>query len=196
MTSSRLPPSHKEECNSDTEVNQSKSRDIKRRCEDYFDFAPVGYFTFDRTGVILDVNSAGAQLLGANQDNVLNQPFSAFISADSQPIFDSHRRQLFESRQKRTCDVRLLAADKPSRWVQLESVAVRRRGKIRDQFRSVVNEITHRKEAEEALLKACDDLAQRVAERSAELEKINAKLRRQIAESECTDPRYQWQWNG
>jgi len=184
MTASRLPPPHKEKGNSGKEVNQSRSRNIKRRYADYFDFAPVGYFTFDRTGVILDVNSAGALLLGANRDSLLNQTFSAFISPDSQPVFDSHRRQLFESRQKLICDVRLLTGNRPSRWIQLESVAVRSRREKKDQFRSVIKEITPRKEAEEALLKACDDLAQRVAERSAELEKINSKLRQQIAECE------------
>lgn len=187
MTASQLPPSHEDKNNSDNEANQSKSRDFKRRYADYFDFAPVGYFTFDRAGVILNVNSTGALLLGTNRDSLLRKPFSAFISPDSQPFFDSHSRLLFETRQKQTCDVRLLAGNKPSHWVQLESLAVGKRGEKQDRFRSVIKEITHHKEAQEALLNARDELAQRVVERTAELEKINAKLRRQVLECEYAE---------
>ncbi|UCD77756.1 MAG: PAS domain S-box protein [Desulfobacterales bacterium] len=183
MTESRFP-SHKNNNHSDDEPDQLKSRHFKRRYADYFDFAPVGHFTFDRAGVILNVNSAGALLLGTDRESLLNKPFSAFISHDSQPVFDSHHRLLFETRQIQTCDVRLLSKNRPSPWVQLESVPVRCRGAKQDHFRSVIKEITRRKEAEAALLKTREELAQRVAERTAELEKINAKLRQQIVECE------------
>ena len=124
MTASKLPPSHKDKNNSSDDADQSKSRGFKRRYTDYFDFAPVGYFTFDRAGVILNVNSSGALLLGTNRDSLLRKDFSAFISPDSQPVFDSHSRLLFETRQKQTCDIRLFAGNKASHWVQLESVAL------------------------------------------------------------------------
>jgi PAS domain S-box-containing protein len=187
MTASRLPPLQKDKSNSDNKANQSRSRDVRRRYADDFDFAPIGYFTFDRTGVILNVNSAGALLLGTDRDNLLKKPFSAFISSDSQPVFDSHCRLLFKTRQIQTCDVRLLDKNKPSAWLQLESAAVRNRGIKQDQFRSVIIEITHRKKAEEALLKTREELAHRLAERTAELEKINAKLRQQIVECEYAE---------
>ena len=187
MTASQLPPPHEDKNNSDNEANQSKSRNFKRRYADYFDFAPVGYFTFDRAGVILDVNSTGALLLETDRDSLLSKPFSAYITPDSQPVFDSHSRLIFETRQKQTCDLRLASERKPSPWVQLESAAIHDAGENRDQFRSVIKEITHRKEAEEALLKVRGELLQRVAERTAQLKKINKKLRRQIADCEYTE---------
>jgi PAS domain S-box-containing protein len=187
MTVSQLPPPHEDKNNSGDEANQPKSRDLKRRYADYFDFAPVGYFTFDRGGNILDVNSTGALLLGTDRDNLLGKPLSAYITPDSKPVFDSHHRLLFETRQKQTCDVRLVSKRKPLPWVQLESVVVRAASKNRDQFRSVIKEITHRKAAEEALLEVRRELSERVAERTAELEKTNRKLRRQIAECEYAE---------
>ena len=45
-----------------------------------YDFAPVGYFTFDAHGVIREVNLAGAQLLGIERGLLLNRPFSSFIA--------------------------------------------------------------------------------------------------------------------
>jgi PAS domain S-box-containing protein len=187
MTARQLSPPHEDKNNSGHEMNQSQRRDIKRRYSDYFDFAPVGYFTFDRTGVIVDVNYTGALLLKTDRGSLLDQGFFAFITPDSKKVFDSHCRLLFETRQKQTCDVRLVSKRKPLPWVQLESVALQDAGENRDQFRSVIHDITHRKETEEALLKVRRELLQRVAERTSELKKINQKLRRQIAECEYAE---------
>ena len=49
-------------------------------------------------------------------------------------------------------------------------------------FNTVVQEITERKRAEEALQKAHDQLGRRVQERTAELEKVNVALRTEISE--------------
>jgi PAS domain S-box-containing protein len=94
---------------------------------------------------------------------------------------------ILESREKHTCDLRLPADTEPAPWIQLESLAVPGGKKKQDRFLAVVNEITHRKEMEEALHKIRRELSRRIAERTAELEEINEKLRRQIAECENTE---------
>jgi PAS domain S-box-containing protein len=124
----------------------------RRRYTDFFDFAPVGYFTFNRDGLILDVNPTGAFLLGADKPNLLNQHFSHFISPDSHIIFERHRRLLFDTRQKQTCDVKLMNGHKKTHWVQLESVAVENSQRDKEQFRTVIKEVTRRKQREDALL--------------------------------------------
>jgi PAS domain S-box-containing protein len=115
---------------------------------------------------------------------MLSQPFSEFIAADSLGIFQSHSQRLFESRKKQTCDVKLLNGNGRSHWVQLESVAVQNGNGDLDQFRTVINEITDRKLAEDEMRKARDELEQKVFERTAELEKINEQLRTQVFECE------------
>ena len=37
-----------------------------------YDFAPVGYFTLDKNGVILEVNLTGATLMGIERSQLLN----------------------------------------------------------------------------------------------------------------------------
>jgi len=186
MTEGKLPPK-KDHPNSDNRVDRPESRSFKRRYSDYFEFAPVGYFTFDCSGVILNVNPNGALLLGSDRDRLLHQSFTAFIAPDSRHIFESHSRRLFESRQKQICDVKLLNGNGHSHWVQLESVAVPNGNGDLDQFRTVINKITDRKLAEETLRKARDDLEQKVFERTADLEKINEQLRAQISECEYAE---------
>ncbi len=48
------------------EVEESRSRYM-----DLYDFAPVGYFTLDNKGVILEANLTGAELLGIERGLLL-----------------------------------------------------------------------------------------------------------------------------
>ena len=173
--------------NSDKEATGRDFKNLRRRYSDYFGFVPIGYFTFDRSGVILNVNPGGARLLGTDRDNMLHQPFSAFIAPDSQEVFDSHNRRLFESRKKQACDVKLLNGNGRSTWVQLESAVGQFNDGDIDQIYTVINDISDRKLAEEVLKKSRDELKQKVLERTTEVEKINEQLRAQIFECESAE---------
>jgi PAS domain S-box-containing protein len=183
MTANKIPPKNDIQA-SQAETKGSESETFRRRYEDFFEFAPIGCFTFDPSGVILNVNPTGAVLLGTDRQKLLGQPFSAFISPDSIEVFDSHSRRLFKTRGKQTCDVKLFNGSGQLHWIQIESTAVRNSGGHQAQFRSVIKEITDRKLKEEALRQAHAELEQRVLERTAELEKINGQLRKQITECE------------
>ena len=54
----------------------------RNKFAELYDFAPVGYFTFDSHGVILEVNLTGAQLLGIERRLLANKPFTRFIPAE------------------------------------------------------------------------------------------------------------------
>ena len=186
MTQGRLPPKNDNQ-KSGNKNNFTALKSYRRRYSDCFEFAPVGYFTFDRSGVILNVNPAGALLLGTDRNQLMRQPMAAFIAPDSRDAFESHTRGLFKSRQKQSCDLKLLNGNGLSHWVQLESVAIPNGKGDVAQVRSVINEITKRKLAEDELRKARDDLERRVFERTAELEKINEQLRSQVFECKNTE---------
>ncbi len=59
------------------EIDASRSRYV-----DIYDFAPVGYFTLDEKGVILEANLTGAKLLGTERQRLLKVPFSRFIISE------------------------------------------------------------------------------------------------------------------
>ncbi len=46
---------------------------------DLYDFAPVGYLTLDRKGVIVDGNLMACKLLGTDRNDLLGTPFTRFI---------------------------------------------------------------------------------------------------------------------
>jgi PAS domain S-box-containing protein len=165
----------------------ASSRRIGRRYSDFFNFAPVGYFTFNRDGLILDVNPNGALILGIDKSSLLNRPFSNFLAQDSKKIFEQHSHKLFDTNQQKKCDLGLLSGNRKVRWIQLESVVVQNGGDDPERFRAVIKEVTARVQREEALRKKRDALAHRVATRTAELEEANEKLRRQVYECELAE---------
>ena len=60
------------------QVELAESRD---RYFDLYDFAPVGYFTLDEKGLILEVNLAGADLLGSERASLIEKGIFAVCCA-------------------------------------------------------------------------------------------------------------------
>lgn len=58
---------------------QAELEQARARYVDLYDFAPIGYLTLNKTGVIIDVNHAGAALLGFDRDFVKNLPLTAAV---------------------------------------------------------------------------------------------------------------------
>ena len=64
---------------------------------DLYDFAPVGYFTFDKHGLILEANLTAATDLGVERSLLINKPFRAYIVMEDREIFDLHLHKVFKS---------------------------------------------------------------------------------------------------
>ena len=54
---------------------------------DLFDFAPVGYFLWDAEGRILEVNLAGAVLVGLSRKAVIQKRFGQFVAQEDRAAF-------------------------------------------------------------------------------------------------------------
>ena len=90
-----------------------------------YDFAPVGYFTFDSRGLIREVNLTGAQLLGIERRMLADKPFTRFIAdADGREIFSSHLDRVFQKQSLQKCAIRLKGKDGTVIHGQLQSVSV------------------------------------------------------------------------
>ncbi len=50
----------------------------RNKYAELYDFAPVGYFCLDPSGLILEVNLQGAQLLGIERQLLVNTPLERF----------------------------------------------------------------------------------------------------------------------
>jgi len=90
-----------------------------------YDFAPVGYFTFDVTGLIQNVNHYGAQLLGTDRQRLVAKPFSGFIAdAEGRKTFSQHLETVLQRQGMQRCEIRLAGKAGAVIHGQLQSVVV------------------------------------------------------------------------
>ena len=52
-----------------------------QRFVDLYDFAPIAYVSFDRTGRIEEANLAVTELLGVSRDLLIGRPFALYVAA-------------------------------------------------------------------------------------------------------------------
>jgi PAS domain-containing protein len=80
------------------ELRRSEVRleEARARYFDLYELAPLGYFTLDEFGVILEANLYAASRLGVSRFALVQQPFSRFIFREDQDSFYLHRRRLSE----------------------------------------------------------------------------------------------------
>jgi two-component system, cell cycle sensor histidine kinase and response regulator CckA len=93
----------------------------KERYFDLYDLSPVGYLTISEKGLILDVNLAASTLVGMLRKALIGQPLSRFIHREDQDIFYLHLKQLLETRELQTCQLRMVKEDSTIFWGHLES---------------------------------------------------------------------------
>jgi PAS domain-containing protein len=56
---------------------------------DLYDFAPIGYFSVDEQGLILEVNLTGAALLGIERSRLINRRLQGFVDPPGRTIFQA-----------------------------------------------------------------------------------------------------------
>jgi PAS domain S-box-containing protein len=150
---------------------QIELQESRNRYSDLYDFAPIGYFTFDKNGVILEVNLTGAAKLGMGRSLLIKKPFSLYIAPDNKDVFYLHLRQVFKTKTHQTSEIKLMSKDGTQFDAQLESMSVQDGEGKSGQCRTAISDITERRQAENDLRKARDELEIRVEERTAELMK-------------------------
>ena len=97
----------------------------RNKFTELYDFAPVGYFTFDERGLIREVNLTGAQLLGIERALLADKPFADFIAdEDNREIFFSHLKSVLQNQNIQQCEIRLTRKDGTVMYGQLQSARI------------------------------------------------------------------------
>ena len=124
----------------------------RARYFDLYDLAPVGYFTLNDKGLILEANLTAANLLGVARGTLVLQPLSRFIVRDDQDIYYRHRKLLLETGSTQVCEVRMLRADAAPFWTRMEASTRQDSESAETVYRAVMSDITESKQMEETLL--------------------------------------------
>ncbi|MGB8217232.1 MAG: PAS domain S-box protein [Candidatus Methanoperedens sp.] len=135
--------------NEELRRTQSELEDSRNRYSNLYNFAPIGYFTFDKNGIIVEVNLTGANKLGIERSFLIKNPFSLYIDFSSRDVFYLHLRKVFRTKIRQTCEIKLVDKNKNQFDAQLESLAVQDSEGNFSQCRTTITDITERKKAEE-----------------------------------------------
>jgi len=162
-----------------TQLELSKTKD---EYTDLYDNAPVGYFLLNENGIISKVNQTLANMLDVKRAKLLNIPFANFVDYDFQDNFYFFLNQSLQFEESQEVELKLKKGDGSEFYASLKSVVVEKSANDLVEFRIIVTDITERKQAEEDLQKAHDELECKVESRTAELTKINLALENEISE--------------
>jgi PAS domain S-box-containing protein len=152
-----------------------ETEDALAKYSKLYDFAPLGLFTLDKDKLILEVNLAGARLLGTDRRYLLNKLFELFVAPKDHKTFETFCHEAYFTEVKQNCELRLVKSTGEMIHAYIEGMATENAG---IEYRIAVLDITERKAMEEELRKSRDELDTRVQERTAELVKTNEDLRK------------------
>jgi PAS domain S-box-containing protein len=139
---------------------------------DLYDFAPVGYFSLDDQGLILEVNLTGAALLGLERSRLVKRRLTRFVVPTSRPIFVAFLERVIKGPGKQVCEAEFRKQDDTSFWADLQAESIAIRG-MKPGCRLAVSDITPLKRAQEAedrveaLAAANRELTQEIKQRKA-----------------------------
>jgi formate hydrogenlyase transcriptional activator len=150
-----------------------------------YDFAPVGYFTFDTRGIIREVNLAGAHLLAAERHLLIGRPFSRFIADQAgKETFSRHLEGAGQDPEVQTCELKLTGKDGSAIYARFRSVMIDG-SQIKESYNHVLSSVvdaTLARQLKEQLQQAHDRLESTVAKRTGELGRANEQLTQEIDE--------------
>ncbi|MCB0166759.1 MAG: PAS domain S-box protein, partial [Anaerolineae bacterium] len=147
-----------------------------------YDSAPVGYFTLDAAGVILAANLTGAALLNVERPALLQQSFLSFTDYADRDTFYLHLRRCISTQTGQACEVRLLPKKGDPFIAHLESTPAVDTLKGIPYIRTIVIDITARKQMEAELEQHRHHLKHLVDVRTTELSQANTQLQTEVAE--------------
>jgi PAS domain-containing protein len=91
--------------NEELRTTQEELEASRSKYFEWYDYAPVGYLTFDTSGLILDANLAAAKLLMNERSLLVNKPFSRFIADKDQVRFQAHLCEVAKRGSFQTCEL-------------------------------------------------------------------------------------------
>jgi PAS domain S-box-containing protein len=139
---------------------------------DLYDFSPMGYFIFDKNGLIKEVNVTGANMLDMERRLLRARPFQTFIDPDHRAVFRNHLSEVFRTQTGSSCEIVIQRSDGAKIYARLHSLSFVMGEGDPGVCRTAIIDVTEQKRAEEEVLRLNDELKRTVSE----LEAVNKEL--------------------
>jgi chemotaxis family two-component system sensor kinase Cph1 len=144
--------------NEELRATQEGLEESRSKYSHLYNFAPIGYFTLDQKGIILDINLTGARQLGYGRKGLVGKPFSFYLSNGQKQLFYSHLEKVFESGEKQSVELIICSQDGSKFHARLESKTGGHSGVTL--CLTAITDITELKNVEEELKRSNAELEQ------------------------------------
>ena len=140
--------------NEELRRTQQELETARDKYSDLYDFSPISYFTMNEKGIILEANLTAADKLGVERKFLIGATFSDFISAEDQDVFYFHRKKLYETWTRHTCELKIIPKQGSEFYAHLRSITVHKSKQNCTLIRTAVTDIHERHQADAALRKS------------------------------------------
>ena len=132
---------------------QTELEDSRDRYVELYEFAPVGYLMLSREGQITSINLTGAALFGEDRKKLLRRRIDRLIAPEDRERWQRYFVHAMQHDDKQICELTLQRSDDTRFYVRLDS-RLTKADVAAPVMRITLTDITARKQAEEALVKA------------------------------------------
>ncbi len=129
---------------------EEKARRAREKFSALYDYAPMGYFTMTREGILKDLNFSAAEMLSDKREHLKNQCFQDYVSAETRSLLKDFLQNIFQNVSKQTCEIIVSVSNQPPIFLYLEGVPFA--GPAHCLITAV--DITQRKKTEKALIES------------------------------------------
>jgi diguanylate cyclase (GGDEF)-like protein/PAS domain S-box-containing protein len=143
----------------------------RARYFDLYDLAPIGYCTISDHGLIMEANLTAAALLNLARERLVGQLLNRFILKEDQDIYYLHNKQLWDTCEPQTCELRMVKKNGTSFWAHLIATMAKEEGGA-TVCRVVMSDITERKQVEAQREEALEALRKSETQLRATLEAV------------------------
>ncbi len=137
--------------NAELQEARDRAEALLEKFSDLYDFAPVGFFTLDGQGRILEVNLTGAAALGVERSRLIGRRLGSFVDAEARAGFGAFLERTRAQDEPQTCETRMARADGTPFWAGLHSAPVLPGIGPAKSRRLALTDITSRRQAEEVV---------------------------------------------
>jgi len=138
---------------------------------DLYDLAPIGYCTLNDHGLIMEANLTAAALLNLARERLVGQLLNRFILKEDQDIYYLNNKQLWDTCEPQTCELRMVKKNGTSFWAHLTATMAKEEGGATE-CRVVMSDITERKQVEAQREEALEALRKSETQLRATLEAV------------------------
>jgi PAS domain S-box-containing protein len=133
-----------------TELQEARNRieTLLEKYTDLYDFAPVGYFSLDEQGRILEANLTGAALLGLERSRLIRRSLLRLVAPASLSIFAAFLKRVFATTDKQVCEAMMQKSSGPPFWANFHGTSALARSSPSPWCRVTMSDITLLKQAE------------------------------------------------